>query len=98
MRFHFDLVYGQSLITVSVKYPEMKLITGVISLRSFWQKWNFNSRDKWYENTSLKWNHPIGHICACEYFINTNIVDQIIKIKNNAMKTNANTIFFHGET
>ena len=35
MRFHFDLVYGQSLITVSVKYPEMKLITGVISLRSF---------------------------------------------------------------
>ena len=39
-----------------------------------------------------------GHICACEYFINTNIVDQIIKIKNNAMKTNANTIFFHGET
>ena len=34
-----------------------------------------------------------GHICACEYFINTNIVDQIIKIKNNAMKTNADFFF-----
>ena len=34
MRLHFDSVYGQSLITVSVKYPEMKLIGGVISLRS----------------------------------------------------------------
>ena len=31
----FNWVPGQYLITVSWKYPEMKLIAGVISLRSF---------------------------------------------------------------
>ena len=31
-------VFGQSLITVCMKYPEMKLIAVVISLRSFWLK------------------------------------------------------------
>ena len=29
-----DLVSGQSLITRYIKYPEMKLIAGVISMRS----------------------------------------------------------------
>ena len=42
----FNSVSGLSLVIVYMRYPEMKLIAGVISLRSFWQKWNFTSGDK----------------------------------------------------
>ena len=37
----FSLVSGQSLITVYMKYPKMKIVAIVISLQSFWQKLNF---------------------------------------------------------
>ena len=75
----FSLVYGQSLTTVSMKYPEGKLIAGVISLRSFWQKLNFISGDKCYVNITLKWNHPKGNICACKHLKkNPKVFDQKI--------------------
>ena len=37
----FNSVFGLSLVTTYMRYPEIKLIAGLISLRSFWQKWNF---------------------------------------------------------
>ena len=64
----FKSVSAQSPITVYMKYSEMNLI-GVISLRSFWQKWNFILGHKCYINTTLKWNHPKEIVCACECFI-----------------------------
>ena len=45
--------------------PEMKLVAGVISLRSFWQKWNFISGDKISCKHYPKWNHMKGNICTC---------------------------------
>ena len=60
---------------------EMKLIPGVISLRSFWQKWTFTPSDKILCKHYLKWNHPKGNICACEYFIKTKIVGQKIETR-----------------
>ena len=94
----YNSVYSQSYTTVYMKYSEMKLIAGDISLRSFWQKLNFISGDKCYANTAPKWNHPKVNICACEYFIKTKTLDQKIKTKMDfilpAMKANINRIFF----
>ena len=42
----FNSWSGLSLVTVYMRYSEMKLIAGVNSLRSFWHKWNFISSDK----------------------------------------------------
>ena len=56
---------GQFLITVHIIQPEMKFIAGVISLRLFWQKWNFISGDKISCKHHPKWNHMKGNICTC---------------------------------
>ena len=82
---------------------EMKLIAGVISLRSFWQKWNFIPSDKILCKHYLKWNHPKGNICVCEYFIKTKIVGQKIETRitfhfiSPAIAANVNNFFFHGK-
>ena len=67
----FISVSSQFLITVYMIKPEMKLIAGVISLRSFWQKWNFSSGDKISCKHYSKWNHMEGNNCTCVYFIKT---------------------------
>ena len=59
------LVSGQFLITVYIIQPEMKLVTGVISLRSFWQKWNLVSGEKISCKHYLKWYKMKGNICTC---------------------------------
>ena len=61
----FISVSGQFLITVYMIQPEIKLVAGVISLRSFWQKWNFISGDKISYKHYPKWNHTKGNICTC---------------------------------
>ena len=70
---------GQSLITAYMKYPEMKLITGAILLRS----WKLILGDKYYVNTTRKWNHSKLNICACEYFRKAKIVDKKIRTNVN---------------
>ena len=103
---NFKWVSVQSLITVYVKYSKMKLIAGVNSLRSFWQKWNFVSGEKYYVHTTPKWNHPTGNIYTCEYLIIkkiAKIVEQKIKTKMNFISFQPQwklmqTYFFHGET
>ena len=112
----FISVSGQFLITVYIKQPKhqtheiplgetlyMKLIAGVISLRLFWQKWNFIPGDKISCKHYLKWNHIEGNICTC---VNKNdwllsnglfIPDQLwneIHFILPAMKINANRISF----
>ena len=47
----FNSVSGQSLMTAYMKYHEMKFVVSVISLRSFWIKWNLISSDKMF------WKH-----------------------------------------
>ena len=61
----FVLVSDQFLVTVYKIQPEMKLIAGVISLQSFWQKWNSISGDKISSKQHPKWNHMKGNICTC---------------------------------
>ena len=61
----FISVSGQSLVTVYMIQPEVKLIVDVISLRSFWQKWNFMSGNKISCKNYPKWNHMKGTICTC---------------------------------
>ena len=80
MRFHFGRNEIFQFGVWSISYNCLYEIH-VISLRSFWQKWNFISGNKCYVNTTFKWNHSKGNICACEYFIKTKIVDQKIKTK-----------------
>ena len=60
----FNLVYGSSLVTVSMKYSEMKLIASVISLQSLWQKWKFISSDKMLRKhyPEMK-SYKIKHLC-----------------------------------
>ena len=57
MRVFFKSVYDQSLLTVFIKYPEIKLIAAVISLWFF----DRNQISFWVikcdVNTTLKWNH-----------------------------------------
>ena len=55
----FISVSGQSLITVYMIQPKLKL-TGVFSLWSFWQKWNFILGDKILSKQYSKWNHMKG--------------------------------------
>ena len=57
--------------------------THCAGVTSFRQKWNFISGDQCYVNTTPKWNHSKGNICACKYFIKTKIVVQKIKTKKN---------------
>ena len=71
MRFHFGAkwnifisVSSRFLVTVYMIQPEMKLIAGVISLRLFWQKWNFVWGDKISCKHYPKWNHLKGNICT----------------------------------
>ena len=45
--------------------PELKLVAGLISLGSFWQKWNFILGHKISCKQHSKWNHIKGNICAC---------------------------------
>ena len=80
-----------------------KFITGVILLRSFWQKWNFISGDKILCKHYPKWNHMKGSICTC---VNKNewlllngpfISDQPrneIRFTSPVMKSNVNRISF----
>ena len=49
----FNLVSCQSLITVYMKYPKMKLIAAV------WQKWNFIWGDKCHVSTTVTQNEII---------------------------------------
>ena len=45
--------------------PELKLVPGVISLRSFWEKYNFISGHKISCKQHPKGNQIKGNICAC---------------------------------
>ena len=67
--FHFG-VWSISYYNCYITQPEMKLIAGVISLRSFWQELNFISRDKMSCKHYPKWNKIKGNI----YFIKTKII------------------------
>ena len=94
----FILMSGQFLITVYMIQPEMKLIAGAISLRSFWQKWNFISGDKISCKHYPKWNHMKGNISTC---VNKNDWPFIsdyprnkIQFISTAMKSDINRIFF----
>ena len=66
-----------------MKYPEIKLIAGVISFRSIWQKWNFFSGEKCYVSTTWKWKHTKENNCACEYNINTLLELLLVARKSN---------------
>ena len=46
---------------------------GVISLESFWKKWNFILGDKICKHY-LKLNHMKENICTCVYFIKARII------------------------
>ena len=69
----FISVSGHFLIIVYMIQPEMKLVAGVISLRSFWQKYIVFKmfkmfkclRDKISCKHYPKWNHIKGNICSC---------------------------------
>ena len=80
--------------------PQMKLIVGVTSLRSFRQKWNFLSDNKYYVNTTLKWNYTKRNVCTCEYLIKTKDSRSKDQDKSQfhfisgAMKANVNIFFF----
>ena len=96
-------VSGQFLITVYIIQPEMKLVTGVISLRSFWQKWNLISGEKISCKHYLKWYKMKGNICTCVNkndwlllngpFISGHSRNEIHFISP-AMKSNVNRISF----
>ena len=94
---------GQSLVTVYTIHPEVKLIAGVISLRSFWQKWNFISGDKISCKHYPKWNHMKGNICTCVnkndwILLNGPFISDHPRNKNHfispAMRSNVNRIYF----
>ena len=93
--FHFG-VWSISYNCLHVQ-PEVKLVVGVISLRSFWQKWN----DKISCKHNLKWNHMKGNICTCVNkndwlngpFISDHPRKEIYFISP-AMKSNVNRISF----
>ena len=61
----FNSMSGHFLVAVYMIQPEVKLVAGVISLRSFWQKWNFVLGDKASWKHYPKWNHMKGNICTC---------------------------------
>ena len=61
----FISVSGQFLITTYMIQPKMKLFAGVVSLHTFWQKWNFISGDKTRCKHCPKWNHLKENNCTC---------------------------------
>ena len=69
MRFHFgrnEIFSFRCLLNFCLHVqPERKLIAGVVSLRYFWQKWNFISGFKISCKNYPKWNHMKGNICTC---------------------------------
>ena len=77
MGFHFErndffqFAFEQSLITFYIKYTEMKLNASIISLRSFWQEWNFNPGDKILVHVMETWNR--NEIIQKETFVHANI-------------------------
>ena len=70
----FILVSGQFLRTVYMIQPKMKLIAGVVPLRSCWQKWKFIFGDKISSIHYPKWNHMKGNIFAYVYFIKAKMI------------------------
>ena len=68
--FHFS-VWS---ISVCIIQPKIKFIVGVISLLSFWQKWNCILRDKVSSKHYPKQIHVKGNICASVYFIKTKLI------------------------
>ena len=78
MRFHFGwkeiFSFRCLILTVYMIQPEIKLIAGFISLRSFWQKWNFISGGKISCKHYPKWINVKGNICACVYSIKTKMI------------------------
>ena len=60
--FHFGVWSIFYWSTVYMLQSQMKLIAGVISLWSFWQKWNFIPGDKKSYKQNPKWNHMEGNI------------------------------------
>ena len=96
-------VSGRFLINIYMIQPEMQLVTGVISVRSFWQKWNFISGEKISCKHYLKWYQMKGNICT---YVNKNdwsLLDGFfisghhrkeIHFISPAMKSNVNRIFF----
>ena len=99
--FHFG-VWSISYNCLHVQ-PEMKLIASVISLWSFWQKWNFITGYKISCKHYPKWNHMKANICTCVNksdwlllngpFISDHPRNEIHFISV-AMKSNVNSIFF----
>ena len=61
----FILMFSPFLITVYLIQPEMKLIADVISLWTFWQKWNFILCHKISCKHYLKLNQVKVKICTC---------------------------------
>ena len=106
MRFNFgwsEIFWFRCLITVSMIKPETKLVTGVISMRSFWQKWNFISGEKISCKHYLKWYQMKGNICACvnkndRLLLNGRFISghprNEIHFISPAMKSNVNRISF----
>ena len=56
-------ISADSLVTAFNAHVRLKLIAGAISLRSFWQKWNFVSVDKRSCKRYPDWN---ARACPCE--------------------------------
>ena len=65
----FIYMSGKFLITAYMTQPEMKFIAGIISLQSFWQKWNFILGDKISCKHYPKWIsrhvHPYQFVLKC---------------------------------
>ena len=99
----FISVFGQFLINAYIIQPKVRLIVGVTSLRSFWQKWNFISGDKISCKHYSKWNHMKGNISTYVNkndwlllngpFISDHLRNEIYFISP-VMKSNVNRIFF----
>ena len=68
------LVSGKFLRTVYMVQREMKLIAGVVPLRSCWQKWKFILGDKMSCRHYPKWNHMKENIFAYVYFIKAKMI------------------------
>ena len=99
----FISLSGQFLVTVYIIQPRMKLVSGVVSLRSFWQKWNFISSDKISCKHYPKQNQMKGNICTCvnknDWFLyNGSFISGYlrheIRFISPAMKSNVNRISF----
>ena len=67
MKFQTGMIFWceQNLDFAFNVQVHLKLIAGVISLRSFWQKWNFISSGKMSCKRYPKWNDMKGNIWKC---------------------------------